>query len=221
MINTEPAGYTAAVLLRLLRALRDALRRRWVMTRHRIKWLRDDVRVAPGSFVARDVVIGRGTLINAPSFLDPCEIGSYCAFAGRLVVRSGNHLTNLLVLENDLQQRLIGARSLLGPRELVRIGHGVWIGDSVVVCPGVTIGNGAVVGAGSVVTRDVPDYAVAAGNPARVLRYRFPDQVIEKLDGLEWWSWDREKMRRNRDLFELDLATIDPDHLEKLLAEVS
>jgi acetyltransferase-like isoleucine patch superfamily enzyme len=201
----------------LLRTFRNGLWRRYVLARHRVTFARNEIQVAPGSSIARGVVIGRRTKINGPSFLDPCEIGSYCAIGGRLVVRSGNHLMQYLGVQDDAQQRVIGARTLLGPLQAVRIGHGVWIGDSVVVCPGVTIGNGAIVGAGSVVTRDVPDYAVVVGNPARFLRWRFPEPVIAQLQGLEWWLWADEKLRRNRDLFEVDLTAVDPEHLAKML----
>lgn len=210
-----------SVVHRLLRTLRNAVRRRYILARHRLTFLRDDVQVAAGSVIDRHVVIGRRTRINGPSFLDPCEIGSYCAIAGRLVVRSGNHLIGYVCIENDAQQRVIGGRTVLGPREHVRIGHGVWIGDSVVICPGVTIGNGAVVGAGSVVTRDVPDYAVVAGNPARVLRWRYSDDVIARLKDLQWWLWDDAKLRRNRGLFEVDLTDITVEDLERVLDQLT
>jgi acetyltransferase-like isoleucine patch superfamily enzyme len=75
----------------------------------------------------------------------------------------------------------------------IEIGHDVWIGHGAYVKPGVKIGNGAVVAAHAVVTKDVPPYAIVAGNPARVKRMRFDDQVIESLENLQWWQyalWD-------------------------------
>ena len=207
-------------MYRVVRRWRNRLWRRYVNARKRITFYRDEVEVAPGSVIDRNAFIGRRTLINGPAYLDPCEIGSYCAIGSRLIVRSANHHTQFLALENDTQQRIIGASTLLGPREHVRIGHAVWIGDRVVVCPGVTVGNGAVIGAGSVVTRDVPDYAVVAGNPARVLRYRYPEAVIARIKDLEWWRWDDATMRRRRHLFEVDLATIPLDDLDRLLDEL-
>lgn len=71
----------------------------------------------------------------------------------------------------------------------VEIGHDVWIGHGAIVLPGRRIGTGAVVGAGAVVTRDVPDYTIAVGNPARILRRRFPDDIAARLMALEWWHW--------------------------------
>jgi virginiamycin A acetyltransferase len=72
------------------------------------------------------------------------------------------------------------------------VGHDVWLGYSALVLPGVTIGHGAVVAAASVVTRDVPPYAVVAGNPARVVRSRFSDEDVERLLRAAWWNWPTE-----------------------------
>lgn len=76
----------------------------------------------------------------------------------------------------------------------VTIGHDVWIGHGAIVLPGRTIGTGAVVGAGSVVTRDVPDYAIVVGNPARQTRQRFTDGIAERMLALSWWDWSHEKL---------------------------
>jgi phosphonate metabolism protein (transferase hexapeptide repeat family) len=75
------------------------------------------------------------------------------------------------------------------------IGHDVWIGHGVVVLPGRKIGTGAVVGAGAIVTSDIPDYAVAVGNPARIVRMRFPEDIAARLLALRWWDWDHERLR--------------------------
>lgn len=77
----------------------------------------------------------------------------------------------------------------------VALGHDVWIGHGAVVLPGRSVGTGAVVAAGAVVTRDVPPYAVAVGNPARVARQRFAPPVAERLLALAWWDWDHERLR--------------------------
>lgn len=74
------------------------------------------------------------------------------------------------------------------------IGHDVWMGANVIVKHGLRIGNGAVIGAGAVVTKDVPDYAVVAGNPARILKYRFEDALIERLQRVQWWRFDMPRL---------------------------
>lgn len=75
------------------------------------------------------------------------------------------------------------------PEGTLTIGHDVWIGGGAIVTPGCrTIGDGAVIGAGSVVTRDVPAYAIAVGNPARVIRYRMDEEVAQSLSASQWWT---------------------------------
>ena len=83
----------------------------------------------------------------------------------------------------------------------MEIGNDVWIGEAVFINDGITIGTGAVVGAHSVVTKDVPPYAIVAGAPARVLRYRFDDSTIQKLLDSKWWEWDDETLKAKGDAF--------------------
>lgn len=77
----------------------------------------------------------------------------------------------------------------------VVIGNDVWIGENVFINDGIAIGNGAVIGAHSVVTHDVPDYAIVAGVPAKVIRYRFSSEQIVQLNEVKWWDWPEEKIR--------------------------
>jgi hypothetical protein len=80
-------------------------------------------------------------------------------------------------------------------RHHVTIGHDVWIGHGAIVLPGRHIGTGAVIGAGSVVTKDIPTYAVAVGNPARVIRWRLPDDIAADMLALAWWDWPHDQLR--------------------------
>lgn len=93
------------------------------------------------------------------------------------------------------------------------VGNDVWIGQNVTVLPGVHIGDGAIIGANSVVAHDVPPYAVAAGNPCRIIRKRFDDELIEFLLELKWWDWDAEKIFRNMEL----LCAPDPEKIKNIL----
>lgn len=80
----------------------------------------------------------------------------------------------------------------------VIIGNDVWIGCHTIILGGVHVGNGAVIGAGAVVAKDVPPYAIVVGNPARVVKYRFPKETIEKLQRIKWWYWNRETIEQRR-----------------------
>ena len=77
------------------------------------------------------------------------------------------------------------------------LGHDVWLGHGVTILGGVKIGNGAVVGANSVVAKNIPPYAIAVGNPARVVKYRFDAETIKKVLAVKWWNWSLEKVADN------------------------
>ena len=76
------------------------------------------------------------------------------------------------------------------------IGNDVWIGFEAVIMAGVHIGNGAIIGARAVVTKDVAPYTIVGGVPARAIRKRFDDATISRLEGLRWWDWPKERIRR-------------------------
>jgi virginiamycin A acetyltransferase len=82
----------------------------------------------------------------------------------------------------------------------IHIGNDIYLGQNVMILPGVKIGDGAIVGAGSLVSKDVPNYAIAAGVPARVIRYRFTPEIIASLEKIRWWEWEDEKIISNMDL---------------------
>lgn len=77
------------------------------------------------------------------------------------------------------------------------IGNDVWIGQNVTVMPGVHIGDGAIIAADSVVTKNIPPYCIAGGNPCKVIRQRFDDELISYLINLKWWDWSADKIFRN------------------------
>ncbi len=87
-----------------------------------------------------------------------------------------------------------------------RIGHDTWLGHGAIIMPGVRIGHGAVVGAGAVVTKDVPDYCIAVGVPARVLRRRFSEQEATDLLGIAWWDWGRKLIKERERDFHLPIS---------------
>lgn len=174
----------------------------------RIGFWRRNIYIASGSRVDRRAVIGDGTWIMRASEIRNCTIGAYCAIGGRLVVRSTDHYMDYLNLHEWVQRKVVHSALPVAGKSKgdVVIGNAVWIGDSVIVLPGVTIGNGAVIGAGSVVTKPVPPYAVAVGNPARVIKKRFSDDMIALLEQVAWWEWDPTTLRARKQFFETNLS---------------
>ncbi len=79
----------------------------------------------------------------------------------------------------------------------VIIGNDVWIGNGATILSGVTIGDGAVIGARALVVKDVPPYAIVRGNPAKIIRYRFPKRTIKKLLKSAWWCWSDKEVSEN------------------------
>ena len=122
-------------------------------------------------------------------------IGRYCSIAGGVnIFLGGNHRLDWVTTYpfSDLVKEWPSAAGIGGTpvtKGDVKIGNDVWIGSFATILSGVTIGNGAVIGAGAVVGRDVPPYGIAVGNPARVIRYRFSEETIERLQKIQWWNW--------------------------------
>ena len=81
------------------------------------------------------------------------------------------------------------------------IGNDVWLGRNVIVTNGSNIGNGVIAAAGAVITKDIPDYAVVAGVPAKIIRYRFSEEQIQKLNEIKWWDWPLETIAKRQDDF--------------------
>ena len=154
------------------------------------------------------VTIGRATQWWRRSFPYPAredcpiEIGSFCSLADGVYILSGisNHRVDTVSTKNfgNLFPEVPSAPIVKGPTV---IGSDVWIGRNAIILPGLKIGHGAVVGAGAVVTKDVPPYAIVAGNPAKVLRRRFDDEIVEALLKIEWWNWTDEKIRSYKEYF--------------------
>ncbi len=101
----------------------------------------------------------------------------------------GNHTHNTAFISTYPFAELAALQRSYRPAGDTRIGNDVWIGMEALIMPGVTIGDGAIIAARSLVNQDVPPYAMVAGTPARVVRMRFGEEEIARLQALAWWDW--------------------------------
>lgn len=148
------------------------------------------------------------------------DIGKFCSIAGETKIGMGTHTldkisTSPIFTEKDNATRHSWVKtSAVNPYKRVRVGNDVWIGARAMVLGGVSISDGAVIGAGAIVTKDVPPYAVVVGVPARVIKYRFPQEQISKLLEHPWWNLPKEKLKKNINLFQ------DSDSIEEKINEL-
>jgi len=134
-----------------------------------------------------------------------CRIGDYCSIAdGVEVFMGGYHRPEWVSMYPftafpPFRGNFPGQPHTVG-RGDVTIGSDVWLASQCTIMSGVTIGHGAVIAARAVVTRDVPPYAIVAGNPGRVVKYRFDEETIAEMLAIAWWDWPEERVLENLDL---------------------
>lgn len=131
------------------------------------------------------------------------KIGNYCSFARNVCILNGNHPMNFKSLHPFFYNPSFGfVKELKIKRTEITIENDVWIGQNVIVLPSVSrISNGAAIGAGSIVTKNVPAFAVVAGNPAKIIRFRFPETIISEILASKWWELDIYELKKDEDLF--------------------
>ena len=141
------------------------------------------------------------------SQLTRTRIGKFCSIGPNVKSGLGLHPSHTFVSTHPVfystrkqAQISFADKDYFQENVFSEIGHDVWIGANVLIMDGIRIGNGAIVAAGAVVTADVPDYAIVGGVPARILKYRFEEEIKHLLES-RWWDKDPEWLRKNYKLF--------------------
>lgn len=165
----------------------------------------------PGSsdLISSNVHIGEFTYGNPEIFMWTAKyhvyFGKFSSIASETkIIVDGNHNTDWISTYpfGELIEGIPKNPEHPTGRGDIRIGNDVWIGCQTIIMPGVIIGDGAVIGAGSVITKNVDDYEVVAGNPARHIRYRFSKEQISALKKIQWWNWSIEKIVKHSDILQ-------------------
>lgn len=170
----------------------------------------DDPRFGPENFEEYNV------LYNYHLTRVKLVIGKFCAIAAETrFVMTGDHKLDAIStypfpIFNEGWENAFDVNNLPIKGDII-VGNDVWFGYDSLVKNGVTIGDGAIIATRAVVVKDVPPYAIVAGNPARVVKMRFDEKTIERLLHIAWWNWEIEKINRHLSL----ICHLDVDQLER------
>ena len=155
--------------------------------------------------------IGDYTYIAKNSLIHNTIIGKFCSIGPNFITGRGLHPINgistapMFYSINNQNGMSLCSENKIKEHKPTIIGNDVFIGMNVIIIDGVTIGNGAVIGAGAVVSKDIPDYAVAVGNPIKVIKYRFSDETIKRLKKVKWWDLEFSNLKLVEEyFFEMD-----------------
>jgi virginiamycin A acetyltransferase len=162
--------------------------------------------VPDGCNFSGKIHIGYATTLGYRNLLGgTISIGKYCQLGVDVALHATNHPISYMT--TYINQNLFqGALKQNKQANKIEIGHDVWIGHGVIVVGNVTIGNGAILAAGSVVTKDVAPYAIVAGVPAKEIRKRFSDSIIQEIETLQWWNMSAVELDKLKPLFFKDFS---------------
>lgn len=158
-------------------------------------------------------IVGDRSYTGPWNMIFHCTIGKYCSISYGVTIGAPEHnytrpSTHQFIYEPRYglfeEDTIVREEKFKQP---VSIGNDVWIGCNSTILRGVSVGNGAIVAANAVVTKDVPPYSIVAGVPARVIKYRFSQEIIDRLLSLQWWNWDDSRIKKNKFFFKKTCLT--------------
>lgn len=155
-------------------------------------------RIYPGSTIFKSSIGSYSYVVNSKIF--HATIGKFVSIGEGCIIGAASHpidmvSTSPIFLEGNNPLRKNFSKHKYNPYKETHIGNDVWIGNNVLIKGGVKIGDGSIIGMGSIVTKDIPAYAIVAGNPAKLIRMRFSQNLINKLKSIKWWDMSDKKIK--------------------------
>ncbi|MBT5399112.1 CatB-related O-acetyltransferase [bacterium] len=169
-------------------------------------------------FKSPHIKIDDNTRINGPINIrgeGKCSIGKYCAIGYDVKILTSDHEHIYPNLQVAMHEKMNFSKSITSKTKGVVIGHNVRISDGATLLGNINIGNGALIATESVVTMDVPKYGIVAGNPAKLIKYRFEEGIVKYMEELKWWDWDKNKIQNNKSFFSTDLSLASSKSISK------
>jgi acetyltransferase-like isoleucine patch superfamily enzyme len=162
--------------------------------------------VPDGCNFSGKIKIGYATTLGYRNLLGgTISIGKYCQLGVDVALHATNHPISYMT--TYINKNLFdGELKRLKQENVIAIGHDVWIGHGVIIVGNVIVGNGAIIAAGSVVTKDIPPYTIVAGVPAKEVRKRFSDSIIQEIEALQWWDKSEAELEKIKPLFFKDFT---------------
>lgn len=162
----------------------------------------DNVTIGRNCIVGRGVSIGKHTYLQEGVEINNTKIGRYCSISRNVIIGPYQHPLVNVSTSPKLYRNVLKSDFYDDKPKITIIGNDVWLGTSCVVVGGTKVGDGAVVAANAVVTKDVPDWAIVAGVPAKIIKYRFDEAKIDYLRKMKWWNMTEQELLIHKNFFE-------------------
>lgn len=153
-------------------------------------------------FLSDSISLGYATTLGVNNIISGnVSIGKYCQLGANVAIHANNHPISYLttyinynLFDGELKKNIDYSNK-------ISIGNDVWIGQGVIIIGNLNIGNGAILAAGSIVVKDVEPYSIVGGNPAKLIKYRFSEKIINEIENLKWWNMPENELFKIKNLF--------------------
>ncbi len=196
------------MLLYIIKYFLSTIYHKYKLAKFRFSWIQNNKQnktIPVNVFDPKNITVGRYTygpidVLRWGSDNEGLQVGNFCSIAsGVKFILGGNH--NIKGISTfPLEFHVLNGKEGTLSKGPIVIEDNVWIGTDSIILSGVTIGTGSVIAAGSVVSKNVEPYSIVGGNPAKLIKKRFNDEIINHLEGIDTSLWDKEYISRNKDI---------------------